>query len=82
MAEYELANGAALTDEGIERICAEFEGETWSGRLERIHQGAGDGRGRDACARSVEVTALDGRRQGPRGVPRPPRGRSEKGRSR
>ena len=39
MAEYELANGAALTDEGIERICAEFEGGTWSGRLERVHQG-------------------------------------------
>lgn len=39
MAEYKLANGGVLTDEDIERICAEFEGETWSGRLERIHQG-------------------------------------------
>lgn len=39
MAEYKLANGNVLTDEDIEHICAEFEGETWSGRLERIHQG-------------------------------------------
>lgn len=39
MAEYKLANGGVLTDEDIERICSEFEGETWAGRLERIHQG-------------------------------------------
>jgi hypothetical protein len=39
MAEYKLANGSVLTDEDIEHICAEFESETWSGRLERIHQG-------------------------------------------
>lgn len=39
MAEYKLANGGVLTDEDIDRICAEFESETWAGRLERIHQG-------------------------------------------
>lgn len=39
MAEYKLANGGILTDEDIDRICAEFENETWAGRLERIHQG-------------------------------------------
>lgn len=39
MAEYKLANGGVLTDEDIERICAEFESESWAGRLERIHQG-------------------------------------------
>lgn len=39
MAEYVLANGATMTDEDIDRICAEFESGSWSGRLERIHQG-------------------------------------------
>ena len=39
MAEYKLANGGVLTDEDIERICAEFEGESWAGRLERMRQG-------------------------------------------
>ncbi len=39
MVEYKLANGGVLTDEDIERICAEFEDESWSGRLERVHQG-------------------------------------------
>ncbi len=39
MSEHKLANGGALTDEDIERISSEFEGETWSGRLEHIHQG-------------------------------------------
>lgn len=39
MAEYKLAGGGVLTDEDIDRICHEFETETWAGRLERIHQG-------------------------------------------
>lgn len=39
MAEYKLANGVTLTDEDIDRICREFEAESWAGRLERIHQG-------------------------------------------
>lgn len=39
MAEYKLASGGVLTDEDIDRICKEFEGESWAGRLERIHQG-------------------------------------------
>ena len=39
MAEYKLANGDVLTDEDIDRICKEFESESWAGRLERIHRG-------------------------------------------
>ncbi|WP_075280634.1 ribbon-helix-helix domain-containing protein [Thermophilibacter provencensis] len=39
MAEYKLANGGVLTDEDIDRICKEFETESWAGRLQRIHQG-------------------------------------------
>lgn len=39
MSEYKLANGDVFTDEDIDRISSEFEGETWSGRLERIHHG-------------------------------------------
>ena len=39
MAEYKLANGGVLTDEDIDRICKEFETESWTGRLQRIHQG-------------------------------------------
>lgn len=39
MAEYKLANGSVLTDADIELICKEFEGESWAGRLERIHRG-------------------------------------------
>lgn len=39
MAEYKLANGGVLTDEDIDRICKEFETESWVGRLQRIHQG-------------------------------------------
>lgn len=39
MAEYKLANGEVLTDEDIDRICKEFETESWAGRLQRIHQG-------------------------------------------
>lgn len=43
MAEYKLANGKVLTDEDIDRICKEFETESWAGRLERIHQGPAAG---------------------------------------
>ena len=39
MAEYKLANGGVLTDDDIDRICKEFETESWTGRLQRIHQG-------------------------------------------
>lgn len=39
MAEYKLANGSVLTDADIELICKELEGESWAGRLERIHRG-------------------------------------------
>ncbi len=39
MTEYKLANGGVITDEDIDRICEEFESESWAGRLERIHQG-------------------------------------------
>lgn len=39
MAEYKLADGTTLTDADIEREGAEYEAETWEGRLERIHEG-------------------------------------------
>ena len=37
MAEYWLESGGVITDADIDRICREFESESWSGRLERIH---------------------------------------------
>lgn len=37
MTEYKLADGSVLTDEDIERESVEFEQETWTGCLERIH---------------------------------------------
>lgn len=37
MAVYTLANGEILTDEDIDRECAEYEAGTWNGRLERFH---------------------------------------------
>lgn len=42
MSEYKLANGALLTDADIDQLCAEFESESWAGRLERIHHGLAD----------------------------------------
>ncbi len=39
MAEYKLANGKVLTDEDIDRICKEFETESWAGCLQCIQQG-------------------------------------------
>ena len=39
MAEYWLESGGVITDADIDRICREFESESWSGRLERIHHG-------------------------------------------
>ncbi len=39
MAEYKLANGDVLTDEEIERECAEYESGTWEGHLEHIRVG-------------------------------------------
>lgn len=42
MAAYKLANGDVFTDEDIDRISSEFEGETWSGRLDRIHHGSAE----------------------------------------
>lgn len=45
MAEYKLANGGVITDEEIDRICAEFETpefeeEPWKGHVEHIQQGS------------------------------------------
>lgn len=42
MSEYKLANGALLTDADIDQLCAEFESESWAGRLDRIHHGLAD----------------------------------------
>ena len=39
MVEYKLANGSVITDEDIDRLCHEFENESWAGCLERIHIG-------------------------------------------
>lgn len=32
--EYRLANGSAITDEDIERECAEYESGSWEGIIE------------------------------------------------
>ena len=37
MSEYKLANGTTITDADIDQLCAEFESESWAGRLDRIH---------------------------------------------
>ena len=39
MAGCKLAKGSILTDEDIERICEEFENESWTGALERGRKG-------------------------------------------
>ena len=39
MSKYTLANGTTITDADIDQLCAEFESESWTGRLERIHHG-------------------------------------------
>lgn len=39
MNKYTLDNGTTITDADIDRICDEFESESWEGRLERIHHG-------------------------------------------
>lgn len=37
--EYRLANGAAITDEDIERECAEYESGSWTGSLTNLRVG-------------------------------------------
>lgn len=37
--EYRLANGAAITDEDIERECAEYEAGSWTGSLTNLRVG-------------------------------------------
>lgn len=37
--KYELANGEILTDEDIERECAEYEAGTWEGGLKNYRVG-------------------------------------------
>ncbi|MDK6399472.1 MULTISPECIES: hypothetical protein [Actinomycetaceae] len=37
MSEYTLANGTTITDADIDQLCTEFESESWTGHLERIH---------------------------------------------
>lgn len=39
MSKYTLANGTTITGADIDKLCAEFESESWAGRLERIHHG-------------------------------------------
>lgn len=40
MSKYTLANGTTITDADIDQLCAEFESESWTGHLERIHHGS------------------------------------------
>lgn len=37
--EFRLANGAAITDEDIERECAEYESDSWAGTLTGLRVG-------------------------------------------
>ena len=39
MDECRLEGGGTITDADIDRICDEFESESWTGHLERIHPG-------------------------------------------
>lgn len=39
MGKYRLEGGGTITDADIDRICDEFESESWTERLERIHHG-------------------------------------------
>jgi hypothetical protein len=39
MSKYTLANGTLLTDADINELRKEFESESWTGHLERIHYG-------------------------------------------
>lgn len=39
MSKYTLSNGTTITDADIDRLCDEFESESWAGHLERIHHG-------------------------------------------
>ena len=39
MAEYRLESGSVIDDTDIDRICDEFESESWEGSLERVHLG-------------------------------------------
>ena len=34
-----LDNGTMITDADIDQLCTEFESESWTGYLERIHHG-------------------------------------------
>lgn len=36
---YTLDNGTMITDADIDQLCTEFESESWTGYLERIHHG-------------------------------------------
>ena len=42
MSKYTLANGTTITDADIDELCTEFESESWTGHLERIHHGLAD----------------------------------------
>ena len=39
MAEYKLESGSVIDDADIDRICDEFESESWEGSLEHVHLG-------------------------------------------
>lgn len=36
---YMLGSGTMITDADIDQLCTEFESESWTGYLERIHHG-------------------------------------------
>ena len=61
MSSYELANGATLTDEDIERIALEFENESWEGMLSGFHVGrprlSEGGRGEESITVPVKFPA-------------------------
>lgn len=42
MSKYTLANTTTITNADIEQLCAEFESESWTGHLERIHHDPAD----------------------------------------
>ena len=56
MATYRLASGDLLSDEEIERECAEYEREAWGGHFERFHTPS-DGESEEPLTVCVELPA-------------------------
>lgn len=60
--EFRLANGTVITDEDIERECAEYESGSWTGTLTRLRVGRprlSDGEGNASLSFKCPKTGAD-----------------------